>query len=452
MTTSNEHNTTATRVLVVNGRPIRRIRRYALLSDAGTTHEFEQRVVRVGSRSGNDLRIEDPAVSRLHFEIIADTLGFRVRDLSSRNGTWLDGFRVMDAYLTDGCVVRVGNTSLQFSISEEEADVPASVADGFGPLVGESLPMRELYAALEEVAGTDLSVLVQGENGTGKELVARAIHQGSARAGGAFVVVDCAAVTTNELQSELFGHEAGAFPGAQEPRMGLLEEADGGTLFIDELGDVPIELQSRLLRALDRGELRRIGATFDTKIDVRVVAATTHDLAREVNEGRFREELFYQLSATRVRVPPLRERQMDVRLLAEHFVRRVLRKDPERADAILQGIDDENWERLNDHPWPGNVRQLRNVIERTVMLSGKGNARIALPTASVDVRGALTPPSAVVVDLDRPFGPQKSDVVADFERHYLEGQMARHDGNFTRAAAAAGLDRMYFKRLLKKYR
>ncbi len=439
--------TPATRTLQVGGKPQRRIRRYALVL-AGRGHEFDKQAIRVGSRPENDLVIEDGAVSRLHFEILADAIGFRIRDLGSRNGTWVDGYRVVEMYLRSGSRIRLGSTELVFNLSDDEVDIPATTSDGFGPLVGSSLPMRELYAVLERVAPKDITVLVEGETGTGKELVAQALHEQSRRAAAPFVVFDCGAVPSNLLESELFGHEKGAFTGANARRIGLLEQAHKGTLFIDELGELPIELQPKLLRALESREVRRVGGTETIAVDIRVVAATNRDLAIEVNRGTFREDLFYRLAVVQVTLPALRDRREDVRPLAEHFMRRLLKDDPTRLADLLSGIDEDNWKRLRKHPWPGNVRQLRNVIERTLALSGDGRISINVPTTKGAKAASTKQP---VFELDQPFAEQKTHIVAVFEEAYLRAQLAAHDGNFSRAAAAAGIDRMYFKRLLKKY-
>jgi len=435
---------------MVGDKPQRKMRRYCLQSPGGQPHEFQSQLVRVGSRPGSDLMLEDNAVSRIHFEIVADDIGYRIRDLGSRNGTWVDGYRVVELYLRSGCTVRAGDSELRFSLLDEEVDIPATSSDGYGPLVGSSLPMRELYAIVDRAAPTDITVLVEGETGTGKELVARAFHEQSTRAQGPFVVLDCGAVPANLLESEVFGHEKGAFTGASARHVGLLEEAHRGTLFIDEVGELPIELQPKLLRALEQREIRRLGGRDTISLDIRIVAATNRDLAVEVNRGAFREDLFYRLAVVHLTLPPLRERRDDIRMLAEHFVRKALKDDSLRAAEVLAGIDDENWKRLESHPWPGNVRQLRNVIERTLALSDPSLVAFDLPGSEA----SASKPSMNVpeVDLDRPFSEQKAYAVAGFERAYLEGQLARHGGNFSRAAVASGIDRMYFKRLLKKYR
>ena len=458
MTVSPSKDLVATRALIADGRTARSVRHYRLhvkTADGTTrTEVVTAPLLRMGSREGNDLVLPDDAVSRMHLEIFADELGYRLRDLESTNGTFVDGYRAQDLYLRPGSLIRAGDTEVRFEPLDAESTVPASAAERFGPLVGGSLKMRELYSVLERAAPTDATVLVEGETGTGKELVAQAVHQASRRAGGPFVVFDCASVPANLVESELFGHEKGAFTGATDRRVGRLEEADGGTLFMDELGELPLDLQPKLLRALEAREVRPVGGRDTRKVDIRIVAATNRDLAREVNRGSFREDLYYRLAVVRVQLPTLRERREDIRPLVAYVIQRALRDEPARSEQILRSISEENWKRLEAHPWPGNVRELRNVIERTLALSGGDEVRrIDPPTARhASARG----PSAAVlggpVDLERPFVELKQETVAAFEDAYLRGQLDRHGGNISRAAAAAGIDRMYFKRLLKKHR
>ena len=447
----------ATRTLHVEGSPPRRrLRTYRLAIRHADGRLEDQDVdaprLRLGSREGNGIVIKDDAMSRTHLEILADEHGYRVRDLSSTNGTFVDGYRIHDIYLRPGSVVKFGNTEMTFTPLDVERDVPASTASRFGCLVGRSLPMRELFALLERIAPTDATVLIEGESGTGKEVVAQALHEQSSRSTGPLVVFDCAAVPANLIESELFGHEKGAFTGARDRRIGRLEEADGGTLFIDELGELPLDLQPKLLRALEKREVRRVGGTATIPVDIRIIAATNRDLAREVNRGAFREDLYYRLAVVRVELPPLRERRDDIPLLVEHFVSRGLDSDPRKAAALLSSISDANWRRLGQHPWPGNIRELRNVIERTLALSASGPvAGVEPPTLRSAIGSSSPPQSSSAIDFDRPFGEQKADVVAKFEETYLKGQLEHHGGNISRAAAASGIDRMYFKRLLKKY-
>jgi DNA-binding NtrC family response regulator len=423
-----------------------------------TQHEHAGRILRCGSRPENDLVLDDPTVSRIHFEIVADAEGFRLRDLGSKNGTVVDGYRAHDVYLKPGSRIHVGRTEIVFEPLVAEAERPLAREGRFGPLVGQSAVMRELFATLERVARSEATVLVEGETGTGKELIARAVHDASGRIGGPFVVVDAAAIPRDLFESHLFGHERGAFTGAAQKRVGLLEEADGGTLVLDELGELPLALQPKLLRALEAREVVPLGSNEPRRVDVRLVAATNRDLAAEVNRGAFRDDLYYRLAVVRLVVPPLRERPDDVRPLVAHFVTEAV--GAARAPAVLERIDEANWRALEAHPWPGNVRELRNMVDRTIALAGAGvpgafepvldRGPVSRPGASVPpARPGVPRPSAAPPP--RPFLEQKREMVAEFERGYLLGMLERHGGNISRAAAEAGLDRMYFKRLLKKY-
>jgi DNA-binding NtrC family response regulator len=425
-----------------------------------TRQEYAKRNLRVGSREENDLTLEDQTVSRIHFEISADNTGYRLRDLGSSNGTWVDGYRAHDLYLKPGSRIHVGHTEIIFEPLVTEAELPLSREERFGPLVGRSPAMRELFATLSRVATSDATILLEAETGTGKELIAKAIHEASERAGGPLVVFDAASAPRELIESQLFGHERGAFTGATDRRIGFMEEADGGTLVIDELGELPLDLQPKLLRALESREVVPVGTNTPRKVDVRIVASTNRDLAEEVNRGSFRDDLYYRLAVVRLVVPPLRERPEDVPLLVEHFVAQLT--DPARAQQIVQTIDARNLEELQRYHWPGNVRELRNMVERTLALAGNEMPERFDPVGAGRGTSIAPPPvptskgapraSEPEVDLDRPFLEQKHEMVATFEETYLTSMLERHGGNISRAAAAAGLDRMYFKRLLKKYR
>jgi DNA-binding NtrC family response regulator len=423
---------------------------------AGETIEAAGAILRVGSKEGNSLRLANETVSRYHFEIEPTPLGFVLRDLGSTNGTFVDGYRVREIYLPRGrsAQLRAGEVGLTFEALGEEVPIALSREDRLGDVLGRSPAMRELFGLLERVAQKDLTILLEGESGTGKERLAEAIHLRSPRAQKRFVVFDCAAVPASLMESELLGHERGAFTGAEGRRIGRFEEAHGGTLFIDEIGELPLELQPKLLRALEKREVRRIGGTQVIPVDVRVVAATNRDLVREVNRNTFREDLYYRLAVVRVRVPPLREREGDIPLLVEHFVREALDGDEVAAREAIAGITEDNWQRLLTHPWPGNVRELRNFIDRTMAITGGVDALDApapRPMAAGSSAGSVESLANSAVDLSRPFIEAREELLARFEQGYLEGQLSRHGGNISRAARAAGLDRMHFKRLLARH-
>ncbi|MCA9670899.1 MAG: sigma 54-interacting transcriptional regulator [Myxococcales bacterium] len=310
--------------------------------------------VRIGSAANNEIAINDPSVSRYHCELRHSNEGFVLRDLGSTNGTVVAGMRVKEAVLQDEVVMQLGRSTLRFTPGKEEHRVDASKEHKFGELVGRSGAMRDIFGILQKVANTDLTVLIQGETGTGKDLVARAIHDASPRSGKPFVVFDAGAVASNLIESELFGHERGAFTGATEQRQGAFELADGGTLFIDEIGELALELQPKLLRALEQREVQRVGGSKRISVDVRVVCATNRALVEEAKKGRFRDDLFFRISVVVLQLPPLRDRPEDIELLIQSFLDKGNPPMTAAADAVSV---------LSNYDWPGNVRELRNVIE-----------------------------------------------------------------------------------------
>jgi transcriptional regulator with GAF, ATPase, and Fis domain len=399
---------------------------------------------RIGSGAGCDLVLEDPTVSRLHVTLVVDSAGIRVVDAGSRNGTTVDGLRVREAWARPDSAIAVGNTTLRLRLLDDVVELPLSHRDRFGGLLGVSVAMRRIFSVLEKVAPTDSTVLIEGETGTGKELVAEAIHEESGRAGGPFVVFDCSAVSAALIESELFGHVRGAFTGAVADRAGAFETADGGTLFLDEIGELPMDLQPKLLRALERLEVRRVGANVPRKVDVRIVAATNRALAREVEEGRFREDLYYRLADVHVGLPPLRERAEDIPLLIERFARDFSRGAPAGAGGALP---ERTVRHFKSQSWPGNVRELRNAVARA----------LSLGVPSLPATGEIVPPVAPVkagaldVDLSVPLKVGRERLEEAFERAYLTAAVARTGGNVTRAAELAGVNRKFIQRAIKRY-
>jgi two-component system, NtrC family, response regulator HydG len=311
-------------------------------------------------------------------------------------------------------------------------------------LVGQSAAMREVFRLIDSVAQSPSSVLIQGESGTGKELVARAIHQRSARRGAPFVAVNCSALTENLLETELFGHVRGAFTGATGAHKGLFEAADGGTLFLDEIGDMPSATQVKLLRALQEGEIKPVGSTETLQVDVRILAASNVDLAEARAKGRFREDLYYRLNVITIYVPPLRERPDDVALLAYHFVR----KHAERLRKPTAHVAPEALEALQAYRFPGNVRELENVVERAVVLGRDDTVRLSdLPAP---VRDGAQVHAAIESYAHLRFRKARAMALAAFERRYLMEQLRRVDGNISEAARLAGLDRSNFKRIVRR--
>ncbi len=311
-----------------------------------------------------------------------------------------------------------------------------------GEMVGESSAMRSVWEAVLQIAGADIDVLVSGETGTGKELVARSVHRQSSRSQGPFVPVDCAAIPEDLLESELFGREAGAFTGAARRSLGLLEFADGGTVFLDEIGELPMRLQAKLLRTLQERKIRRVGGTRETPINVRIVAATNRNLDLEVKEGRFRDDLYYRINVASIVLPPLREREGDVAVLAKHFIERF---GTEGAGAS-RNMDPDALEILASYRWPGNVRQLQNVIKRALVISKD-------PTLSVndlpDELVALT--DSIPTGEREGFFETRRRTTDAFEREYLSKLLTVCRGEVVQAAKKARVPRGTFYRLLKKH-
>jgi transcriptional regulator with GAF, ATPase, and Fis domain len=391
----------------------------------------------VGTGVECDLRLGDAAVSRHHLELRVTEHGYLVKDLGSTNGTFVGNVRLGQVLVNASTSLRLGETVLALVPSESTVEIPLSSRGSFGGLLGQSIPMRQVFAALERVAGTDSTVLLEGESGTGKEVAAEAIHAASSRASRPFVVVDCGAIAPTLMESELFGHEQGAFTGATHARQGALEQADGGTVFLDEIGEVPLELQPRLLRFLESQEVRRLGSAVHHRVDVRILAATNRRLKGEVAERRFREDLYYRLAVICLRLPPLRERPEDIRLLALHFAERFARDPYDVITDQISGL-------LLSYPWPGNVRELRNVVERLV---------VAPEQALQSLVGAAAehPASGVQQYLHLPFHEGRRRWQDLFEREYLRHQLERAEGVVLHAASEAQLPRPSFHRLMRKH-
>ena len=308
-------------------------------------------------------------------------------------------------------------------------------------IVGSAPAMIEVYKTVAQVAPTTASVLIVGESGTGKELVARAIHAKSPRANKPFVAVNCAALPESILESELFGHEKGAFTGAVGVKRGLFEEANGGTLFLDEVGDISPKMQVQLLRVLQEGEIRRVGAQETIKVDARVVAATNRDLKQDVADGRFREDLYFRLQVVTVRVPPLRERKQDIKLLVHHF----LAKHAERLKRPVPRVAGDTLEALEVYAFPGNVRELSHIVERAMLLAREG----AITTADL--------PKEIGPTNGKPAGGMSGladdwPTLATLDRRYIDRVLARTGGNKTRAAEVLGIDRRTLNRMFARER
>jgi two-component system response regulator GlrR len=409
--------------------------------ELGATFVPRTDCVVIGSHPSADLVLRDPSVSRFHCEI---TGGDRptVRDLGSRNGTAVNGVTVAQAPLTEGAMLTLGSTQLRFERSGTSARIVLSDRDRFGSMVGRSASMRAVFALCEQAAASDSTVLIEGETGTGKEATAEAIHRESGRGTGPFVVVDCGAIPPQLLESELFGHERGAFTGAVSSRRGAFEAASGGTIFLDEIGELGLDLQPKLLRALERREIKPVGADQYAPVDVRVLAATNRNLREEVTARRFRSDLYYRVAVLRVRLPPLRERKEDLGVLLEHLLEVLGAVDrPEARPLRTEAFVNE----VARHAWPGNVRELRNYVERCLAM------REQPPPPELET---LDPPpggDGPALDISRPLKVAREAWIAEFERRYLTELLRHHDDNVTVAARAAGVDRIHFYRLLWKH-
>jgi two-component system response regulator GlrR len=415
------------------------VQRFALRVESGpdvgrAVSSRGARVV-IGSEPAVELSLGDGAVSRFHCELVVDGGRVRVRDLASRNGTTVDGVAVVDATLHPGALLGIGRNRIRFEVAPDHVRIPLSRHARFGAMVGSSPAMRAAFALLERAAAGDATVLLTGETGTGKEAAAEALHAAGGRSDGPFIVVDCGAIPPPLLEAELLGHEKGAFTGAAAERIGAFEAASGGTIFLDEIGELAPELQPKLLRALERREIKRLGANRYTAVDVRVIAATHRDLRAEVNRRAFRADLYYRLAVVEIRLPALRERLDDIPLIVEQL----LAGAPAAHAAELMAPAFLG--HLAAHHWSGNVRELRNYLDRCLAL---GVDLAAVPAAPLAGAGA------VAVDASTPLRAARDEANRRFERAYLEDLLRRHD-SLTAAARAAGLDRSHLYRLLWKH-
>ncbi len=464
-----------TKIQYAGGRtPTLRVRQCTLtqLTDDGARElTFDREEVSLGAMEDNDVVLSDPTVSRYHCAIRQEDTGYVLVDLRSTNGTFINNVRIREGFLTPGSTIQVGQSKLKFNAREEKVDVVPSERDRLGGIIGGHARMREMYAIIEKIAPTATTMVIEGQTGTGKEVVAQTIHQLSPRAQGPLIVFDCGAVPPNLIESELFGHEKGSFTGAVMTRQGLFEMADGGTLFLDELGELPTDLQPKLLRVLEQREIRRVGSSKPIKVDVRIIAATNRDLEEDVKAGRFRQDLFFRLSVVRIRLPPLAERTDDIPLLVNHFLTSQTYNLRPDGSPRVTGVSPAALECMEAYAWPGNVRELVNAVERAVSFCDgdviepadlPDHIRDASPgytaTATAEARprahaGSDSPPrpSGDLVSGDLTFKDAKEQWVSTFERDYIISLLRRHNGNISHAAREADIDRKYFRKLMKKY-
>ena len=457
-----------TKIAYVDGRPSTlHLRKARLILNPGTPKQselvFDQNVITIGTHEDNDIILEDDTVSRRHCRIAQEDADYVATDLESTNGTFINGVRIREAFLAPGQILGIGNTQIRFHPFDEQIAVRPSASEQFGDIVGRSVRMREIFGVLEKIAPTSATVVIEGETGTGKEVVARTIHQMSKRADQPFIVFDCGAVPESLIESELFGHEKGSFTGAIMTRKGLFEMAQGGTIFLDELGELSLDLQPKLLRVLEQREVRRVGSNKPISVNVRVIAATNRKLEDEVRDGRFREDLFYRLSVVRLKLPSLRERTEDIPLLVRHFLHtQKFNRDPD-DELRVTAIDEEALLALSRYPWPGNVRELVNVIERAVSFTeGGALSPLDLPDYVLEARAAEPASANGASDVEHevpsksalselPFKEAKEEWITSFERDYIADLLRRHHGNISQAAREADIDRKYFRKLMDKH-
>jgi DNA-binding NtrC family response regulator len=398
---------------------------------------FQGDTCRIGTHSSNDVVLRDDSVSRFHCRLTRGPEGWSLKDSGSRNGTRVDGVRVRDADLGSDATLTLGDSTLRVRAVRGEDDVAGPAIRSFGSLRAKSVAMRRLFAVLDRIAASDINVLIEGETGTGKERVATEIVAQGPRRNGPLMIVDCGGLSTELLASELFGHARGAFDGAEKDRLGAFELAAFGTVFLDEIGELPLDLQPSLLRAIEAKEIKRIGEGRPRRIDVRIIAATHRNLEREINACRFREDLYFRLAVMSVRIPPLRERAEDIPILVRSFLAALDAGEPHELFPPSVLAD------LATHEWAGNVRELRNYVERAVAL------RAPIP---VPHRPTVAPAdTADAFDAHIPFKRAKDAVVDAFERRYVTALLDATSGNVSKAARSGGMDRMYLHRLIQKH-
>jgi DNA-binding NtrC family response regulator len=402
-----------------------------------SVHMRPGRSIFFGSSPECEMTLTDKTVSRRHLMAAWEGETVVLRDQGSTNGTFVQGSRFKEIAIGFGAEFKLGRTVIKYLPEEEIVDPEPIDQSAFGHLIGGDTKMRQLFKLMQDVAATEATVLIEGETGTGKELIAEEIHNHSTRREGAFIVFDCGSVPRELIESALFGHVKGSFTGAITDRKGAFADAHGGTIFLDEIGEMALDLQPSLLRVLDKKAVRRVGSNQYEKIDVRVVAATNRDLRAEVAKKSFREDLYYRLAVIRLSVPPMRERGTDIPLLIEWFINKFSPGRPLK-------ISPEDMNRLRRHSWPGNVRELRNTIERACLLArgeyiNLDDALHEEPTPSLGIR------------TDLPFKEAKGQLVEMFEREYIEDLMRRHRMNLSAAAREAQIDRKHLRELIRKY-
>ena len=414
-------------------------------SQRGRQVRLSQRM-RVGKAPDNDLVLDDDTVSRHHCELERRETGVFVRDLGSTNATRVGRTAIQEAVVEAGATIKVGGVELGVRVEPRRALLLPSESTQFGEAIGHSIALRTIFGVLERIAPTDAAVLLLGETGTGKDVLARSIHQTSPRRAAPFVVVDCGAVSYSLIESELFGHERGSFTGAVATRQGAFELAAKGTVFLDEVGDLPLDVQPKLLRVLESGEFRRVGGNKTIQAEARIIAATKRDLKAEVERGKFREDLYFRLAVVPVHVPPLRSRREDITPLVERFLELARRRDPAASVTLSAGT----LAALAAHDWPGNVRELRNVLDRAIYMATAGGER-ELRLLDLPVTAAVANQGPTAFDAKKSYREVRDEFEADFERRYVAWLLDRHAGNISAAAREAKMDRKHLYDLARRH-
>lgn len=436
----------ATQALEPESGPVR-LRRMCMAvaqgTSAGTWVTIDKDTFIVGKAPSCDLILADPTVSRQHLCIERHGDSYVIRDMGSTNGTAVDGTWVKVAFLTPGARVTAGNVEMVFQPVYESPGPGGPLSSAFGGLIAASPSMKAIMGLLRKATASNTTLLLRGETGVGKSALARAIHEEGPRRHEAFVVFDCGSVAPTLIESELFGVVKGAFTGAVQSRPGVCEMANRGTLFLDEIEELPVELQTKLLRVIEEKEVRRLGATKPTELDLQIVAACKVDLYKAAEQGRFRQDLYYRIAVIDVEVPPLRDRREDIPILCDHFLKE------SRGPHTWARLTPTLREQLESYSWPGNLRELRNVLDRLQAIGPDGLPVIARPGTPLEEDPVSGLP--ISFDLNRPFKEAKEELIDAFEREYLEKLIGRSGGRIAPAAREAGLNRKYFYDLLRKH-
>ncbi len=403
-------------------------------------------IISIGKGEANDIVLTDDYISTSHCKIENRSGTYFLKDLKSTNGTLLNGEPVVEAILTANAKIKIGQVEVRFSSAEEMQPIQPSSESQFEGIHSNNARMRKIFTLIERVAPSNTTVLIHGETGTGKELVARALHNQSNRSKKNYITVNCGAISRDLIESELFGHEKGAFTSAHQQRKGVFEQANGGTLFLDEIGELPLDLQPKLLRVLETNEIKRVGGTQTIRVDVRVVAATHRNLSVEVKKGRFREDLYFRLYVVPIQLPPLRERREDIRLLVDYFLKQEFASGRQKA---IRQIDDSAIDRLTDYAWPGNIRELKNVISRAVL---------DCQTGIISAGDIQFTPLGVADDTAYEFDEKTQKIpqtvtrtLRDIEKEKIVLELKRHNWNKKEAAKTLGIAKSTLHEKIKKY-